>query len=85
MELVNVLLCCKKKNANGDDDVDDSDVNNNTWGQFVLTRRHPEQVMSRIRLMRYPHPSTRDDRLLALTTHAHGSSDDEDKKRETSV
>ena len=82
MELVNAILCCK--NANDDENDDDADVNNNAWGQFVLTRRHPEQVMSRIRRMRYPRPTQRDDRLLAQTTKAYESPYN-DKKTETPV
>ena len=85
MELVNTILCCKKKkNANDDDNDDDAEMNDNAWGQFILTRRHPEQIMSRIRLMRYPRSTSRDDHVLALTVHAYNSPD-HDEKRETSV
>ena len=84
MELVNTILCCKKKNANDDENEDDADANNNAWGQFVLTRRHPDQVMSRMRRMRYPRPTPRDDPLLALTANAYESPDNE-KKMETPV
>ena len=52
----------------------------------MLTRRRPEQVMSRIRLMRYPQPSYGDDHLLELTAFAHAvESPNNDQQKETSV
>ena len=90
MELVHALQCCVKK-KNDEDDENDADANNNVWGNFILRPRHPDQIISRIRRMRYPRPASWDEDMLSFTAHAYDSlendenDDENDDNRESSV
>lgn len=82
MEIVRALLSSRNEVTN--EGRNEADVNNNAWGQFVLLRHQPEEIMSRMKCMRYPRPKHNNDRLLSLTTHTFEPPKD-DNQMETSV
>ena len=82
MEIVRDLLSSRNEGRN--EGRNEADVNNNAWGQFVLMRHQPEEIMSRMKCMRYPRPKHNNDRLLSLTTHAFEPAKNDDQM-ETSV